>query len=313
MPAFGDLTKVVGRTPLVRIDRLSPKAGVHIWAKLEGFNPTGSVKDRVALFMVEEAERSGRLSPGDMLLEPSSGNTGIALAMIARVKGYGCTIVMPENVSLERRQLLDIYGAEIVLSPGEDGSNGAIRRAERMVAESPDKFTMLFQYENPMNPEAHYRTTGPEILADVPKIDVFVAGLGTGGTLTGAGRFLKERRPGVKVVAVEPPAGELVQGLRSLEEGYVPPVFDPTVLDSKILIRNRESLIWLRRLAEEEGIFAGISSGACVAGAVRMAERMDAGNIVALLPEGGWKYLSTGAWTGDLDEAVERLTGKLLW
>ena len=312
MARFDDLTRVVGDTPLVRVARLSPKPGVHIWAKLEGFNHTGSVKDRIALAMVEDAEDAGCIAPGDMLLEPSSGNTGIALAMVARRKGYGCTIVMPDNVSPERRQLLEIYGAEIVQSPGAEGSNGAIRLAERMVADN-DKYTMLFQYENPMNPAAHYRSTGPEILRDLPEVDVFVAGLGTGGTLTGTGRYLKEHRPGVRVVAVEPPAGELVQGLRSLEEGYVPPVFDPGVLDSKILVRNRESVLWLRRLAEEEGIFAGISSGACIAGAVRMAERMDAGHVVALLPEGGWKYLSTGAWTGDLDEVAEALTGTLVW
>jgi cysteine synthase B len=310
---FDDLTQVVGNTPLVRIDRLSPKPDVHLWAKLEGANPTGSVKDRVALAMVEEAESSGRIHPGDLLLEPSSGNTGIALAMIARRKGYGCTIVMPENVSQERRQLLQIYGADIVLSPGEGGSNGAIRLAEKLVAEGAGKYTMLFQYENPQNPGAHYRGTGPEILRDLPDIDVFVAGLGTGGTLTGAGRYLKEHKPGVKVVAVEPPAGELVQGLRSLEEGYVPPVFDPRVLDRKILVRNRESLVWLRALAEKEGIFAGISCGASVCGAVKVAEGMDSGHIVALLPEGGWKYLSTEAWTAPLDEAVERISGTLVW
>jgi cysteine synthase B len=222
-------------------------------------------------------------------------------------------IVMPENVSVERRQLLEIYGAEVVLSPGEGGSNGAIRLAEKIVGESQGKYHMLFQYENPANPGAHYMGTGPEILRDLPEVDVFVAGLGTGGTLTGTGRYLKEHKPGLRVIAVEPPAGELVQGLRSLDEGYVPPVFDPSVLDGKILVRNRESLVWLRALAEREAIFAGISCGACVAGAVRIAEGIDSGHIVALLPEGGWKYLSTRAWSGDLDEATERLSGTLVW
>ena len=313
MGRFDDLTEVVGNTPLVRVDRLSPRPGVHVWVKLEGSNPTGSVKDRVALAMVREAERTGRIRPGDTLLEASSGNTGIALSMVARRKGYRCVIVMPENVSVERRQLLAIYGAEVVLSPGDEGSNGAIRLAEKMVRESEGGLTMLFQYENPMNPQAHYDTTGPEILRDLPEIDVFVAGLGTGGTLTGVGRFLKDNKPGVRVVAVEPPAGELVQGLRSLDEGYVPPVFDERVLDGKILVRNRESLVWLRRLAEEEGVFAGISSGACVAGAVKEADKLESGHVVALLAESGWKYLSTGAWTDDLDQVVERLTGQLVW
>jgi [CysO sulfur-carrier protein]-thiocarboxylate-dependent cysteine synthase len=310
---YDDLTQVVGNTPLVRVDRLSPKRGVHLWAKLEGFNPTGSVKDRVALAMVDDAEASGRISPGDTLLEPSSGNTGIALAMVARLRGYHCTVVMPENVSPERRELLGIYGADTVLSPGDEGSNGAIRLAERMVAENEGKYVMLFQYENPMNPEAHYRTTGPEILRDLPEVDVFVAGLGTGGTLTGTGRYLKEHKLGVQVVAVEPPAGELVLGLRSLDEGYVPPVFDPTVLDAKVLVRNRDSIMWLRALAEREGIFGGVSSGASIAGAVHAAERLDQGHVVALLPEAGWKYLSTHAWTDDLDKVVEDLSGTLVW
>jgi len=309
---FDDLTQVVGNTPLVNIDRLSPVPGVHLWAKLDGFNPTGSVKDRIALAMVQDAEERRRISPGDTLLEPSSGNTGIALAMVARRKGYHCIVVMPENVSVERRQLLAIYGADVIASPGTEGSNGAVRMAQKLAADN-STYKMLFQYENPMNPGAHYRTTGPEILHDLPEIDVFVAGLGTGGTLTGTGRYLKENKPGVRVVAVEPPAGELVQGLRSRDEGYVPPSFDPSVLDGKILVRNRESLVWLRRLAEEEAIFAGISSGASICGAVKAAQRMESGHVVAFLPEGGWKYLSTGAWTDDLDDVVERLSGTLVW
>lgn len=313
MTRLDDLTLAVGNTPLVRVDKLSPKPGVHLWAKLDGFNPTGSVKDRIAVAMVQDAEAKGEITPGDTLLEPSSGNTGIALAMVARLRGYRCSVVMPENVSPERAQLLRIYGADIILSPAAQGSNGAVRLARKLVEDEPDRYRMLFQYENPLNPLAHYRTTGPEILNDLPEIDAFVAGLGTGGTLTGTGRYLKEHKEGVRVVAVEPPAGELVQGLRSLEEGYVPPVFDPSVLDGKILVRNRESLVWLRRLAEEEAIFAGISSGASICGAVKVAERMESGNVVAFLPEGGWKYLSTGAWTDDLDTVVERLRGQLVW
>jgi cysteine synthase B len=313
MARFDDLTAVVGDTPLVRLQHLSPSPAVAIWVKLEGFNPTGSVKDRVALAMVEDAEAKGSIRPGDTLLEPSSGNTGIALAMVALRKGYRCVIVMPENVSLERRQLLEIYGAEVISSPAEGGSNGGVRLAQQIVAENPGKYRMLFQYENPLNPLAHYRTTGPEILRDCPEIDVFVGGLGTGGTLTGTGRFLKENKPGVQVVAAEPPAGELVSGLRSLDEGYIPPVFDPSVVDRKMLVRNRESVVWLRRLSAEEGIFAGISGGAVMAAAAKVAQRMERGTVVALLPEGGWKYLSTGAWSGDVDAASERLAGTLTW
>lgn len=289
---------------MVRLSKLSPKPGVRLYAKLEGQNLTGSLKDRIALAMIRRAESEGLLKPGAHLLEPTSGNTGISLAMIARLRGYRFTAVMPENVSIERTQMLRVFGAEIVLSPAEEGSNGSIKMAEGL-AGSGD-FVMLFQYGNPENPGAHYSTTGPEILSDCPEIDYFVAGLGTGGTLVGVGRFLKEKKPDVKVVAVEPPAGELVQGLRSLEEGYIPPVFDPAVLDRKFLIKARESIVYTRLLTETEGIFAGLSSGAALAGAMRLASEIDEGHVVVLLPEGGWKYLSTGAWTDPVEEVAER-------
>jgi cysteine synthase B len=255
--------------------------------------------------MVEAAEREGLLRPGDTILEPSSGNTGIGLALVARMKGYRLRVVLPENVSEERRQMLEIFGAVVIPSPGEEGSNGAIRQAEKLAAED-SSLVMLFQYGNPANPDAHYATTGPEILRDCPELDVFVAGLGTSGTLMGVGRYLKEQKPGVRVVAVEPPAGELVQGLRSLEDGFVPPIFDPAVLDRKFIVRPRESIEWTRRLLDQCGIFAGISSGAVMAGVAKMAATMDAGTIVALAPDGGWKYLSSGAWTDDLDVVTER-------
>jgi cysteine synthase B len=271
--------------------------------KLEGMNPGGSVKDRIAKSMVEDAEASGRLKPGDTILEPSSGNTGIGLALVCRVKGYKLRVVLPENVSVERRQLLEIFGAEVIPSPAAEGSNGAIRVAKELSKAGDAVF--LYQYGNEANPKAHYEGTGPEIWADCPEVDVFVAGLGTTGTLMGVGRYLKERKPGVKVVAVEPPAGEDVQGLRSLEEGYIPPIFDPDVLDRRFVVRLNESIEWTRRLGEL-GIFAGLSSGAVLAGAAKMAATMEEGTIVGLLPDGGWKYLSTGAWTDDIDEVVER-------
>ncbi len=255
--------------------------------------------------MVELAEKEGVLEPGATILEPSSGNTGIGLALVAKLRGYKLRVVMPENVSVERRQLLEIFGAEITLSPAEEGSNGAIRRAQQIVADEPG-YTFLYQYGNPANPLAHYEGTGPEIWRDCPDVDVFVAGLGTSGTLMGAGRYLKEHKPGVRVVAVEPPAGELVQGLRNLDDGFVPPIFSPEVLDRKLIVRPRESIEWTRRLLDEAGVFAGISSGAAVAGAVKVAATMDEGTIVTLLPDGGWKYLSSGAWTDDLDVVEER-------
>jgi cysteine synthase len=271
--------------------------------KLEGTNPGGSVKDRIAKSMIESAEADGRLLPGDTILEPSSGNTGIGLALVCRVKGYKLRVVLPENVSVERRQLLEIFGAEVIPSPAEEGSNGAIKVAQELAKEGDAVF--LYQYGNAANPKAHYEGTGPEIWADCPEVDAFVAGLGTSGTLMGVGRYLKERKPGVKIVAVEPPAGEDVQGLRSLEEGYIPPIFDPDVLDRRFVVRLNESIEWTRRLGEI-GIFSGLSSGAVLAGAAKVAATMDEGTIVALAPDGGWKYLSTGAWTDDIDEVVER-------
>ena len=303
---------VIGDTPLVGVHALSPNPAVRIFAKLEGQNPGGSSKDRIALKMIELAEEAGELQRGDTILEPSSGNTGIGLAMVARLRGYHLRVVMPENVSVERRQLLEIFGAEIILSPADEGSNGAIRMSEKLGADEPS-LVRLFQYGNPANPLAHYEGTGPEIWRDCPDVDVFVAGLGTSGTLMGVGRYLKERKPAVQVVAVEPPAGEMVQGLRSLDDGFVPPIFDPAVLDRKFIVRPRESIEWLRRLLDECGVFAGVSSGAAVAGAAKMAAQMESGTIVTLLPDAGWKYLSSGAWTDDLDEVVERATRINYW
>ncbi|HEY6318384.1 MAG TPA: cysteine synthase family protein [Acidimicrobiia bacterium] len=303
---------VIGNTPLVGIHALSPNPSVRLYAKLEGQNPGGSSKDRIALAMVDQAERDGTLRPGDTILEPSSGNTGIGLALVAKVRGYRLRVVMPENVSVERRQLLEIFGADVVDSPGAEGSNGAIRLAEKLAADDPTQ-RFLFQYGNPANTFAHYEGTGPEIFRDCPEVDVFVAGLGTSGTLMGVGRYLKEQKPSVRIVAVEPPAGELVQGLRSLDEGFVPPIFDPAVLDRKLIVRPPESIAWLRRLLNECGVFAGISSGAAVAGAVAAAGELDAGAVVVLLPDGGWKYLSSGAWTDPLDVVAERASRINYW
>ncbi len=302
----------IGNTPLVAVHAVSPNPAVRIYAKLEGQNPGGSSKDRIALKMVEMAEKDGRLRPGDTILEPSSGNTGIGLALVARLRGYGLRVVMPENVSIERRQLLEIFGAEVTPSPAAEGSNGAIRLSEEIATAEPGLVT-LFQYGNPANPLAHYEGTGPEIWRDCPEVDVFVAGLGTSGTLMGVGRYLKERNPEIRVAAVEPPAGELVQGLRSLDDGFVPPIFDPDFLDRKFIVRPRESIEWTRRLLDECGVFAGISSGAAAAGAAKMAAAMDSGTIVTLFPDAGWKYLSSGAWTDDLDVVEERATRINYW
>jgi cysteine synthase B len=309
---YDSILDLIGDTPLVALHALSPNPSVRIWGKLEGQNPGGSVKDRIALEMVDDAERRGVLEPGATILEPSSGNTGIGLALVARLRGYRLRIVLPENVSVERRQILEIFGAEVTPSPAEEGSNGAIRVAEKLAADDPS-LVMLFQYGNPANAAAHYKTTGPEILRDCPEVDVFVAGLGTSGTLMGVGRYLKDHKPEVQVVAVEPPAGELVQGLRSLEDGFVPPIFDPAVLDRKFIVRPRESIEWTRRLLDECGVFSGISAGAVVAGAAKMAEAIDVGTIVTLIPDGGWKYLSSGAWTDDLDVVEERATRINYW
>ena len=306
MTVHDSVLDLIGNTPVVDVSRLSPNPDVRILGKMEGQNPGGSVKDRIALAMVQEAEADGTLTPGRTIIEPSSGNTGIALAMICRVRGYHLKIVLPENVSIERRQLLEVYGAEIIPSPGAEGSNGAVRRAQEIAAEHPE-WVFLYQYGNEANPRAHYRTTGPEIWRDVPDVTHFVAGLGTSGTLLGVGTYLKEQNPDVKVFAVEPPSGETVEGLRNLDDGYIPPVFEKwggfDLLDGKSIVRPRESLEWTRRMPDI-GIFSGISAGAALAGAVKVANRIDRGVIVYIVCDYGWKYLSTGAWTLDLDEAA---------
>jgi cysteine synthase B len=300
---------LIGNTPLVDVSRLSPNPNVRIIAKLENQNPFGSVKDRIAKSMVEDAEKHGRLMPGQTIVEPSSGNTGIALAAIAQIKGYPIKILMPTSVSIERRQMLDIFGAEVILTPGEEGSNGAVARAIEMAKQNPD-WCFLYQYANDANARAHYEGTGPEILRDCPEITHFVAGLGTSGTLMGTGRFLKENKPDVKIIAVEPPLGESVEGLRNLDEGYVPPLFDNwhgfDILDRKRVVRPRESIEWTRRIVRECGIFAGISTGAALAGAAKIASEIEEGTIVFIVCDGGWKYLSTGAYTDDLDMAEAR-------
>jgi cysteine synthase B len=311
-PPAEDIVAAIGNTPMVQLRRLAPTPEVRIFAKLEGANPTGSVKDRIARAMLLDARASGALQPGQTILEPSSGNTGISLAMIAGRLGHPVRIVMPDNTTAERAHLLRLFGAEIVYSPGAQGSNGSIRLAQSLAAADPSLF-MPYQYGNAANPGAHFETTGPEILAQVPDVDVFVAGLGTGGTLTGVGRFLKRARPGLRVVAAEPLPGELVQGLRSLEEGFVPPVLDESVLDDRYLVSNRDAVIGLRRLTTDEGIFGGLSSGAAVAVAVRVAREMSRGTVVVLLADGGWKYLSTDLWTRNLDELEDSLEGSLLW
>jgi len=302
---------LIGHTPLVDVSALSPNRNVRILAKLESQNPFGSVKDRIAKAMIEDAEKQGRLSPGQTIVEPSSGNTGIALAAIARIKGYPIKILLPENVSIERRQMLEVFGAEIILTPGAEGSNGAVKRANELAAQHPE-WCFLYQYGNDANPRAHYEGTGPEIWEDCPEITHFVAGLGTSGTLMGTGRFLKERNPDIKVIAIEPPLGERVEGLRNLEEGYIPPVFDQwsgqDLLDRKRVVRPRESIEWTRRLLEL-GVFAGLSAGAALAGAVKVAAEVDKGCIVFIVSDGGWKYLSTGAYTDDLDAAEAAAEG----
>jgi [CysO sulfur-carrier protein]-thiocarboxylate-dependent cysteine synthase len=308
MAQVSSILDLIGNTPLVDVSSLSPNPAARILIKLEGQNPGGSVKDRIALSMVEEAEKDGRLSPGDTLLEPSSGNTGIGLALVARVKGYHLKVVLPSNVSVERRQLLAVWGAEVIESPGTEGSNGAVRMAQRIHDEHPE-WVFLYQYANVANPKAHYEGTGPEIWRDCPEVTHLVAGLGTSGTLLGVGRFLKERNPAVEVWAVEPPAGEMVDGLRNLDDGYIPPIFTDLhgaeLLDRKTMVGPRSSVEWTRRLAEV-GVFAGISSGAAMAGAAKCALAIESGVIVVVSADGGWKYLSTGAWTDDLDAVVER-------
>jgi cysteine synthase len=308
VPVLQTVLDLIGNTPLVDVSALSPNPAVRILAKLEGQNPGGSVKDRIALSMIEDAERQGLLAPGATLIEPSSGNTGIGMAIVCRIKGYRLKVVLPGNVSVERRQLLELWGAEVIGSPANEGSNGAVRLARQLASDHPE-WTFLYQYGNQANPRAHYEGTGPEIWRDCPEITHFVAGLGTTGTLLGVGRFLKEANPKVQLWAVEPPSGETVEGLRNLDDGYIPPIFvelgGADLLDRKTVIGPRDSIEWTRCLADL-GIFAGISSGAALAGAVRCANTIETGTIVFICADGGWKYLSTGAWTDDLDVVVER-------
>ena len=308
---YGDIVQAIGHTPLVELKRLSPKAGVRIWAKLESHNPTGSVKDRVARAMIEDAEAHGRIAPGQTILEPTSGNTGISLAMICSRKGYPLKVVMPENVTPERTQLLRMYGAEIVYSEGAKGSNGAVEMALAM-AESDASYYMPYQYGNPANPGAHYDGTALEILEELDEVAAFVAGLGTGGTLMGNGRRLKEELPDVKIVAAEPMQGEPVQGLRSLDDGFIPPIIDLALLDRKIFVTNRDAIVWTRRLLDEEGIFAGVSSGAIASIAHRIGAELDEGNVVFVVCDDGWKYLSSGIYTRPVEE-IEDVDATVWW
>jgi cysteine synthase len=303
---YGDIVQAIGNTPLVELKSLSPKEGVRIWAKMESFNPTGSVKDRVARALIEHAEENGLIKPGQTVLEPTSGNTGIALAMICRRKGYPLKVVMPENVTPERTQLLEMYGAEIIYSPGDQGSNGAVAMAVEMAAANP-AYYMPYQYGNPANPLAHYNGTALEILEELDgEVDAFVAGLGTGGTLMGNGRRFKEvLGDRVKIIAAEPMQGEPVQGLRSLDDGFIPEIIDISLLDRKIFVTNRDAIIWTRRLLDDEGLFAGVSSGAIASIAVRIAGEMDSGNVVFIVCDDGWKYLSSGIYTKPVDEIAD--------
>jgi [CysO sulfur-carrier protein]-thiocarboxylate-dependent cysteine synthase len=307
---FGDIVESIGNTPLVELPRLSPKPDVRIYAKLEGHNPTGSVKDRVARSMIEAAEAEGAIEPGQTILEPTSGNTGIALAMICRRRGYPLKVVMPDNVTEERTQLLRMYGAEIVYSEGAKGSNGAVEVALEM--DRDPSFYMPYQYGNEANPLAHYNGTAVEILDELDQVAAFVGGLGTGGTLMGNGRRLKEANPETLIVAAEPMQGELVQGLRSLDDGFIPPIIDLSILDRKIMVSNRDAIVWTKKLLDEEGIFAGVSSGAIAAIAVRIADELDGGNVVFLIPDDGWKYLSSGVYTKPIEE-IENLDSTVWW
>ena len=314
MARYDSLLQAVGDTPLVGLPSLSPAPHVRLWAKLEDRNPTGSIKDRPALAMIEKAEADGLLQPGCTVLEPTSGNTGISLAMACKLKGYQLVCVMPENTSLERRQLLEMYGARIISSPAAGGSNQAVAMAKELAAEHPD-WVMLYQYGNPANADAHYRTTGPEILRDLPTVTHFVAGLGTTGTLVGTGRYLREHKPDIQIVAAEPRYGELVYGLRNLDEGFVPELYDPEVLTARYSVGSRDALRRTRQLVEQEGIFAGISSGGILHAALAVAEKAagagESADIVIIIADGGWKYLSTGAYAGELDEAAEGIDGHL--
>ena len=315
---YGSILDAIGNTPLVQVPRLSPVEDVRLWVKLEGTNPTGSVKDRIALALVEDGEASGELTKDKIILEPTSGNTGIALAMVAKLRGYRFTAVMPDNASAERVQLLKAFGAEIEFSEGAKGTNGSVAMAQELATD--ERYYMPFQYGNPANVRAHYDGTGKEILDDLSgddyRLRAFVAGLGTGGTLMGVGKRLKEHDPSIKIVAAEPELGELVYGLRSLEDGYIPPIFDPEMLDGKVKVKARESILWTRELLSREGIFAGISAGAVIWVAQRVAERVaqdGGGDVVCLLPDGGWKYLSTEAWTQDIDTAESQVEEVLWW
>ena len=309
---YDDILDAIGHTPIVEIPRMSPNPNVRIYAKLEFMNPTGSVKDRIARYLVEDLEERGLLGPESIILEPTSGNTGIALAMIGRRKGYRVALVMPDNVTNERRQMAALFGAEVIDSPGALGSNGAIELAKHLISKD-SRFVMPYQYGNEANPRAHYETTGPEILADCPEVDVFVAGLGTGGTLMGVGRYFRERKPDVRIVAAEPMPGEKVQGLRSLDEGFVPEILDLSQLDAKYLVSNRDAIAALRDLVFREGIFGGPSCGAVLVAAAREAQLMSSGTIVALLPDGGWKYLSAGTFSRDFEDMTEDLEGGVNW
>ena len=309
---YGDIVESIGNTPLVELRRLSPKPGVRVWAKLESRNPTGSVKDRVARSMIEDAEERGAISPGQTILEPTSGNTGISLAMICAHKGYPLKVVMPDNVTPERTQLLRMYGAEIVSSDGTKGSNGAVELALELAA-ADARYYMPYQYGNQANPLAHYNGTAVEILDELDEVAAFVAGLGTGGTLMGNARRLKEALGDtVKIVAAEPMQGEPVQGLRSLEDGFIPPILDLSLLDRKIFVTNSDAIVWTRKLLDEEGIFAGVSSGAIARVAVRIAGELDEGNVVFIVADDGWKYLSSGIYTRSLEE-IENLESTLWW
>ncbi len=298
---YGDIVEAIGNTPLVELRRLSPKPSVRIYAKLESYNPTGSVKDRVARSLIESAEEQGLIRPGQTILEPTSGNTGISLAMICRRKGYPLKVVMPDNVTAERTQLLHMYGAEIVSSPGEQGSNGAVALALEM-AEADSSYYMPYQYGNQANPNAHYEGTAPEILEELDEVTAFVAGLGTGGTLMGNARRFKEEDPDTLIVAAEPLQGELVQGLRSLDDGFIPPIIDLSLLDRKIFVSNRDAVVWTKKLLEEEGLFVGVSAGAIASICVRVASELDEGNVVFVVPDDGWKYLSSGVYSKSIEQ-----------
>jgi [CysO sulfur-carrier protein]-thiocarboxylate-dependent cysteine synthase len=309
---YGDIVQSIGHTPLIELKRLSPKPGVRIWAKLESRNPTGSVKDRVARALIEDAEDKGLIRPGQTILEPTSGNTGISLAMICGRKGYNLKVVMPENVTPERTQLLEMYGAEIVYSEGSKGSNGAVEKALDM-AQADASYYMPYQYGNQANPDAHYNGTALEILEELDEVAAFVAGLGTGGTLMGNGRRLKEELgDSVKIVAAEPMQGEPVQGLRSLDDGFIPPIIDISLLDRKIFVTNHDAIVWTRKLLDEESLFAGVSTGAIASIAVRIAGELDEGNVVFVVADDGWKYLSSGIYTLPVDE-IENLESTVWW